>query len=193
MISVKKLPSGQGPWSWWRRASSLSMLLWKRPWKVIRTDGMLSPSYSKATWISYWELVNMKIGTRGETMCSPIITYYIAHWGFPSSLFSLSTLKTLCLWICTSLLSPVLSPLQPDLRQEKMSINRLMFVSNVLFHASKFTSNFSMIGKRSCFHLCSLIYREIIFFHVILFHWQFVALPIFPTRYLLPSLLCKSY
>lgn len=50
-----------------------------------------------------------------------------------------------------------------------------------------------MTGKRSHFDLHSLVYGEIIFFHVILYHWQFVATPLFSTGHFLPFLLCKSY
>ena len=38
-----------------------------------------------------------------------------------------------------------------------------------------------MIGKRSHFNLHSLVYGEIIFFHVVFCHWKFVAIPLSST------------
>ena len=45
MTSTKRLLSGRGRWSWWRRTYSLWTPLWKRPLKVISTNGSLPPCW----------------------------------------------------------------------------------------------------------------------------------------------------
>lgn len=66
-------------------------------------------------------------------------------------------------------------------RTEKISIACLLsFIGTLyLFHACKFIFDFYTIGKISHFKSPSLVYREMMFFHGILCHWQLVAIPFF--------------